>query len=75
MTASPRFDNAGSEGRREGHLEPTVAGLGDSAFDVQISPYTWEHTALRHLQPDDKVNLECDMIGKYVVGALEARKP
>jgi len=53
----------------------TVAGLGDSAFDVQIIPYTWEHTALRHLQPDDKVNLECDMIGKYVVGALEARKP
>jgi riboflavin synthase len=51
----------------------TVAGLGDRAFDVQVIPYTWAHTALRHVKPNDTVNLECDMIGKYVVRALDAR--
>ena len=51
----------------------TVAGLGERHFDVQVIPYTWSHTALRHLRSGDRVNLECDMIGKYVVRALEAR--
>lgn len=49
----------------------TVAGLGERQFDVQIIPFTWEHTTLRSLRPGDKVNLECDMVGKYVVRALE----
>ena len=49
----------------------TVAGLGESQFDVQIVPFTWTHTTLKSLRPRDKVNLECDMIGKYVVRALE----
>lgn len=53
----------------------TVAGLGDREFDVMVIPYTWEHTSLCHLRPKDKVNLECDMIGKYVVRALDARRP
>lgn len=52
----------------------TVAGLGDREFDVQVIPYTWAHTTLGHLRLNDKVNLECDMIGKYVVRALEARR-
>jgi riboflavin synthase len=52
----------------------TVAGLGDREFDVQVIPYTWAHTTLRHLKPNDKVNLECDMIGKYVVRALDVRR-
>ena len=49
----------------------TVAGLGDRQFDVQVIPYTWQHTTLQTLRAGDKVNLECDMIGKYVVRALE----
>lgn len=49
----------------------TIAGLGDRQFDVQVIPYTWQHTTLQTLRPSDKVNLECDMIGKYVVRALE----
>ena len=49
----------------------TVAGLGDRQFDVQIVPYTWTHTILRTLRAGDKVNLECDMIGKYVARALD----
>jgi riboflavin synthase len=50
----------------------TVAGLGDGAFDVMVIPYTWDHTTLRHRRPQDKVNLECDVSGKYVVRALGA---
>jgi riboflavin synthase len=49
----------------------TVAGLGDSRFDVMIIPYTWEHTSLRALRARDRVNLECDMIGKYVARSIE----
>ena len=49
----------------------TVAALGDERFDVQIVPYTLEHTNLGGLRPGDRVNLECDMVGKYVVRALE----
>jgi riboflavin synthase len=53
----------------------TVAGVDDRRFDVQIIPYTWEHTNLRGLKPNELVNLECDMIGKYVLRALETVKP
>lgn len=49
----------------------TVAGLGERQFDVQVIPYTWKHSTLHTLRAGDKVNLECDMIGKYVVRALE----
>jgi riboflavin synthase len=49
----------------------TVAGLGRDRFDVQIVPYTLEHTNLSGLQIRDRVNLECDMVGKYVVRAAE----
>jgi riboflavin synthase len=49
----------------------TVAGLGEARFDVQIIPFTWEHTSLHDMKPGDKVNLECDMIGKYVARAIE----
>ena len=49
----------------------TLAGLGDTKFDVMIVPFTWEHTNLRTLGLGDRVNLECDMIGKYVARAME----
>jgi riboflavin synthase len=54
----------------------TVAGLGERQFDVQIIPFTWSHTAFEQIKAGDKVNLECDMIGKYVARAMEvsARK-
>ena len=35
-------------------------------FEVAIIPYTWEHTTLRELRPPVTVNLEFDVIGKYV---------
>ena len=49
----------------------TLAGLGETKFDVMIVPFTWEHTNFRTLRVGDRVNLECDMIGKYVARALE----
>jgi riboflavin synthase len=49
----------------------TIAGLDDRRFDVQIIPYTWEHTNLHSAKPDDLVNLECDILGKYVVRVAE----
>ena len=45
----------------------TVASLQERDFTVQIIPFTWEHTNLRGLHVGDRVNLEVDVIGKYVV--------
>ena len=49
----------------------TVAGLSDTRFDVQIVPFTWDHTNLSVATTGAVVNLECDIIGKYVVRAME----
>jgi len=49
----------------------TIAGADDERFDVQIIPFTWTHTNLQHAQQADLVNIECDILGKYVVHALE----
>ncbi|MBM3780595.1 MAG: riboflavin synthase [Acidobacteria bacterium] len=51
----------------------TVATLERERFSVQVIPYTWTHTTLQHARVGDRVNLECDMIGKYVVRTLEHR--
>ncbi len=48
-----------------------VARLGRNRFDVQIVPFTMEHTNLPSARAGDRVNLECDMVGKYVVRAME----
>jgi riboflavin synthase len=49
----------------------TVAGLGADRVDIMIVPFTMAHTNLGRIQPRDPVNLECDMVGKYVVRAAE----
>lgn len=51
----------------------TVASLDGNSFDVQIIPFTWEHTNLRAAAPGHPVNIECDILGKYVVRALERK--
>lgn len=48
----------------------TVASLANTTFDVQIIPHTWTATTLRDAQPGAIVNLECDMVGKYVLRSL-----
>jgi riboflavin synthase len=49
----------------------TVAALRDDRIDVMIVPFTWTHTSLPWLRVGSRVNLECDMVGKYVARAAE----
>src|SRR5882672_2646863 len=49
----------------------TVAGLGSDRFDIMVIPFTMQHTNLGRMKIRDPVNLECDMVGKYVVRAAE----
>jgi riboflavin synthase len=49
----------------------TVAGLGADRFDIMVVPFTMQHTNLGRSRIRDRVNIECDMIGKYVVRAAE----
>ena len=51
----------------------TIASLAGARFDVQIIPFTWLHTTFSGYQPGTTVNLECDILGKYAVRAMEAR--
>jgi riboflavin synthase len=44
----------------------TVAGLGDSWAEVSLIPETLERTNLGDLAPGDRLNVECDVIAKYV---------
>jgi riboflavin synthase len=52
----------------------TIAALTDEYFEVAIIPKTWEVTNLRHLRPGDDVNLEVDVIAKYVERLLNERR-
>ncbi|HJU43375.1 MAG TPA: riboflavin synthase [Vicinamibacterales bacterium] len=52
----------------------TIAGLGERQFDVMVIPFTWSNTTLKALRKGDKVNIECDMIGKYAARAMELRR-
>ena len=54
----------------------TVVNSQKGAFSGAVIPYTYEHTSFHTLKVGDKVNLEFDVIGKYVlakVGALELK--
>jgi len=44
----------------------TIAALADSHFDIAVIPKTWQLTNFSTLQPGDFVNLEADIIAKYV---------
>lgn len=49
----------------------TVAKSEDAQFSVAIIPYTWEFTNMKHLKIGDKVNLEFDIIGKYIARLIK----
>ena len=51
----------------------TIAALTGSTFDIAIIPKTWEMTNLSMLKPGDPVNLEADVIAKYVERMMSAR--
>jgi riboflavin synthase len=44
----------------------TVSEIGDSSFSVEVIPHTLETTNLKFLKIGDRVNLELDLIGKYI---------
>jgi riboflavin synthase len=52
----------------------TVAREERNAFTVAIIPFTWDYTNMHALKPGDKVNLEFDILGKYVLRYLKNRE-
>lgn len=51
----------------------TVADLQEDRFTVAVIPYTLTHTVLQQLFPGGRVNVEFDVLGKYVARMLDAR--
>jgi riboflavin synthase len=51
----------------------TVAALGDLAFEVMVIPHTLAATTLGRARPGGRVNLEMDVLGKYLLRALSLR--
>lgn len=51
----------------------TVVDSSDDAFSVAIIPYTYEHTNMHQLKIGDTVNLEFDIVGKYIAKMMGQR--
>jgi riboflavin synthase len=51
----------------------TIAELTDASFSVAIIPYTFQHTTFRSLKAGVRVNVEFDVLGKYVERMMAAR--
>lgn len=52
----------------------TVVNSKENGFSVAIIPYTYEHTNFHTIKKGDKVNLEFDILGKYVARLLQKQK-
>ena len=52
----------------------TVASIGLDSFEVALVPHTLEHTNLGSLQVGDAVNIECDVLAKYVESLLKSKR-
>jgi riboflavin synthase len=48
----------------------TVVSCDENTFSVAIIPYTYEHTNFRSIKAGSRVNIEFDIIGKYVINSL-----
>lgn len=51
----------------------TIAGLTDDHFEIAIIPKTWEVTNLSRLTAGDDVNIEVDILGKYIERLLATK--
>ena len=51
----------------------TVVESDPEGFSVTIIPYTWEHTGFHRMAVGDRVNLEFDIVGKYVAEMMTRR--
>jgi riboflavin synthase len=52
----------------------TVAGWHDGIVETAVIPFTYKHTNLSSLKTGDAVNVECDVLAKYVERLMEARQ-
>jgi len=52
----------------------TVARWHDGTADIAIIPFTYANTSVRAMAPGDAVNLECDILAKYVESLLRSRE-
>ncbi len=52
----------------------TVVSPGEDLFSVAIIPYTWEHTNFKTLGLGDQVNIEFDILGKYIARQVSSAK-
>jgi len=53
----------------------TISNLTDGYFEIAVIPKTWEVTNFSQLKPGDEVNLEVDVIAKYVERILSVQSP
>ena len=51
----------------------TCFNVANDSFEVAIIPFTWEHTNFKDLKKGDRVNLEFDILGKYIKALIEKR--
>lgn len=52
----------------------TVNTVCDNSFTVNIIPHTWENTTLKHTSTNAKVNIEVDMIARYIARYMDVAK-
>lgn len=52
----------------------TLAEVKEGQFSVAIIPYTYEHTTFQDLVPGEKVNIEFDILGKYIIRYMSQLK-
>ena len=52
----------------------TVNAVEGRRFGLMIIPHTWDHTTLAARQPGDKINLEADMLARYVARIVSYRE-
>lgn len=51
----------------------TIFNVKENGFTVAIIPYTYHHTNMQYLKQGDKINIEFDMVGKYVSRIMELK--
>jgi riboflavin synthase len=51
----------------------TVVNSGKSSFSVAIIPYTFNNTNFKYLEPGQKINVEFDIVGKYIASLLNKK--
>ena len=49
----------------------TIANINGKAFEVAIIPYTYENTNFKDLKANDLINIEYDILGKYILKNLK----